>query len=30
VISHRVDFFALCRACRVRRRRDAPLSHRGT
>lgn len=29
VMSHRVDFFAVCRRCRVRRRNAAP-SHRGT
>ncbi|MBI4638286.1 MAG: transcriptional repressor [Candidatus Rokubacteria bacterium] len=30
VISHRVDFFGLCKTCRVGRRRNKPRSYRGT
>lgn len=30
VIRHRVDFFGLCKTCRVRRRREQPRSYRGT
>ena len=30
IMSHRVDFFALCRTCRIRQRRNASPSQRGT
>ncbi len=30
VIRHRVDFFGLCKTCRLRRRREQPRSYRGT